>query len=87
MSRTVFPFFERIGAFGVDQWAFRRKHSCRDLVTLLLCQWLLALDSGHKVATYLSDISGAFDKVDRNVMTRRLRALGLSEALVAFLKE
>ncbi len=40
VARALTPFFDRIGAFGVDQWAFRKKRSCRDLVTLLVCRWL-----------------------------------------------
>ena len=81
------PFFERVGAFGKDQWAFRKKHSCKDLVALLVCRWLWALDNGFKVGIYLSDISGAFDKVDRMLFTDRLREIGLSTALVEFLHD
>ena len=43
------------------------------------------MDQGFKVGVYLSDISGAFDKVDRQIMVIRLRELGLSESMVDFL--
>ena len=82
---TLTPFLERVNAFGSDQWAFRKKHSCRDLVALLVSRWLWALDCGFKVGVYLSDISGAFDKVDRTLLTQRLKAAGLSNAMTAFL--
>ena len=84
VSQLVTPFFDRIGAFGADQWAFRKKRSCRDLVALQICRWLWALDQGFKVGIYLSDISGAFDKVDRDILLRRLRSIGLSVSLVDF---
>ena len=70
---TLTPFLERADAFGKDQWAFRKKHSCRDLVALLVSRWLWALDCGFKVGIYLGDISGAFDKVDRTILTERLK--------------
>jgi len=85
VAHVLTPFFDRIGAFGPDQWAFRKRHSCRDLVTLLVCKWLWAMDQGFKIGLYLSDISGAFDKVDRQFMFQRLREVGLSKAMVGFL--
>ena len=78
------PFFDKFG-YGIDQWAFRRGRSCRDLVALLISRWIWALDNGFKIALYLSDISGAFDRVDREILTQRLRDIGLPTALVDFL--
>ncbi len=80
------PYLDRSGAFGIDQWAFRPKRSCRDLVTLLVCRWIWALDNGFKVAVYLSDISGAFDKVDGEILLKRLRDAGLPRHLLEFLR-
>ena len=85
VSLVLSPVLERVGAFGFDQWAFRKRHSCRDLVTLLVCKWLWAMEQGFKIAIYLSDISGAFDKVDRQIMLKRLREIGLSDTMIAFL--
>ena len=78
-------YFERVGAYGGDQWVFRQNHSCRDLVTLLVTRWIWAMDSGFKVAIYLSDIAGAFDRVDRSIIVARLRSVGLSKPMVDFL--
>ena len=50
------------GAFGPYQWAFTPGLSSRDLVTALVMSWVLALYTGFKVAGYLRDISGAFDR-------------------------
>eukprot|EP00973_Karenia_brevis_P010651 1444043-Karenia_brevis.AAC.1 len=78
-------FFDQVNAYGLAQWAFRKKHSCRDLVCLLVSRWLWMLDQGFKIAIYLSDISGAFDKVDRNIMAQRLRTVGVSESMLDLL--
>ena len=64
ISIVISPFLDRTGAYGMDQWAFRKGRSCRDLVALLVCRWLWSLDMGFKVGIYLSDIMGAFDRVD-----------------------
>ena len=49
IASVLVRYFDRIGAFGSDQWAFRKQHSCKDLVALLVCRWLWALDFGFKV--------------------------------------
>ena len=40
-------FLDRTGAVGINQWAYRPKHSCRDLLALLVASWILILESGH----------------------------------------
>ena len=32
IASVLVPFFVRVGAFGRDQWGFRKQHSVRDLV-------------------------------------------------------
>ena len=46
-------------AFGTNQWAFSTGLSARDLVTMLVLSWILAVCTGQKVVAYLSDISEA----------------------------
>ena len=87
IARILTPFLDRTGAYGMDQWAFRPKRSCRDLVALLVLRWIWALDNGFKIAIYLSDISGAFDKVDSEILVIRLRNTGASECLCDFIKD
>jgi len=53
----------RGGYFGENQWAFQPGLGARDLVTALIMSWILSICTGHKVGAYLSDISGAFDRV------------------------
>ena len=54
-------------------------------MALLVCRWLWAFDNGYKVCIYLSDISGAFDRVDRDILIEYLRRWGISEPMRRFL--
>ncbi len=83
---TAVTFLDRTEAFGKNQWAFRPKRSCRDLTTLLICTWILSFKSKKKVGLFLSDISGAFDKVDSDILLAKCRQTGLSVKLLVFLR-
>ena len=87
MAHILTPFLDRTGAYGMDQWAFRPKRSCRDLVALLVLRWIWALDHGFKVAIFLSDISGAFDNVDRDILVAYLRNARVLETLCDFIED
>ena len=81
------PFLDRSGAYGTGQWAVRPKRSWRDLVALLVRRWIWALDQSFKVAIYLFDISGAFDKVDKDILVTYLRNTGVSKVLCDFIED
>ena len=72
-------------AFGINQWAYRKRHSARDLATLCTCKWIWAICSGQKVGVYLSDISGAFDRVFKQFLIAKLIAAGVPDCYVNFL--
>ena len=71
-------------AFGRSQWAFQKKIGCKDLVCALVARWLLAIQERKKVGLYLSDISGAFDRVHRPRLLQKLRRAGLNPKFLAF---
>ena len=79
-------YLEESGASGETQWAFREGHSCRDLVALLTATWVLDLHAGKKIGVYLSDISGAFDRVESEMLLEKLKAAGLNEDTLLFLE-
>ena len=58
----------RANAFGSNQWAFSTGLSVRDLVTMLVMSWILAVRKGKKIGAYLRDISGAFDRVCKDYL-------------------
>ena len=84
IAQPLVPFLEQHG-FGTSQWAFRKKSSARDLVTICAARWVLAISKGLKVGLYLSDISGAFDKVNRCLLIGKLAELGLPSSFLDFL--
>ena len=52
------PYCQNSNAFGDSQFAFQKGLSCNDLVTALVCSWLLDIENREKVGVYLNDISG-----------------------------
>ena len=77
-------YLEAVDGFGSSQWAFRKERGCTDLVLLLVCNWLWAFQLRQKVGVFLSDISGAFDRVDTKKLLAKMRRLGICESLMAF---
>ena len=67
------------------QWASRRQRSRQDMIAVLMSNWLLALNSGKKVGIYLSNISGAFDRVKKSLMMRKAARTGLSPMWLKFI--
>ena len=81
------PLWEKIDAFGNDQWTFRKKRSYRDLVTLLVASWIMAVHIGNKVGIYLSDIAAAFDRVFKQCMLAKCRRAGANDCFLIFRSE
>ena len=65
-------FFEAVNAYGDTQFAFRKQIVCHDRLLILMCAWLLAFQHRHKVCVFLSDIAGAFGRVDLNKLIAKL---------------
>ena len=62
---------------GRNQFAYRAQRGSRDAIAYLTLTWLDLLRRGNKIAVYLSDVSGAFDKVDSNRLIQKLERKGL----------
>ena len=84
IGKTLQAFLQTT-AFGKNQWAFTPGLGSRDLVTKLIMEWILAICSGKKVGAYLSDISGAFDKVCKEYLLSKLNAAGVGSVYLNFL--
>ena len=78
------PFLQK-RAFGDNQLAFSTGLSACDLVTMLMLSWILAVCIGKKVGAYLSDISGAFDRVFKPYLVAKLQACGVGPTFLNFL--
>ena len=42
IGSVFLPFLDATGAYGHNQWAFRKEHSCKDLVTAKVASWIWA---------------------------------------------
>ena len=72
-------------AFGLNQWAFTKKRNARDLATFYIAQWIRAICRGMKIGVYMSDISGAFDRVFKEFLMAKLYRAGLPDTYLNFL--
>ncbi len=86
IGTIVVTFLDRSQAFGVNQLAVRPKRSCRDLTTLLMCTWILGIRDMKNIGVFLSDISGAFDRVDSEILLAKCRRAGLSQKALNFFR-
>ena len=77
--------FLQARGYGDAQWAFRKLASARDLVTVSVARWVLSICQRKKIGLYLGDISGAFDKVARNLLLAKLAQLGVAASFLDFL--
>ena len=55
------------------------------MIAMHVSKWLLALNSGKKIGLYLSDISGAFDRVNVDLLVHKAACAGLSPMRLNFL--
>ena len=58
----------------------------KDTRAVNVCNWLLQMERGELVGLYCSDVSGAFDRVDKKRLGQKLRATGLHPCVVALLE-
>ena len=87
LGAPLLNFFAEKHSFGQRQWAYQKRRSSRDLVTLLMCSWLFAVFNGYCIAAYLSDIAGAFDRVFTPFLLYKLQQMGINEDYIGFLKD
>ena len=85
VGMVFFPFLDKGGAFGRSQWAFRPGCGCRDLVTIKFAKWIRDINSGKRIGLFLSDIKGAFDRVDSSTLALECAKVGLGETVCKFI--
>ena len=86
IGTPLLHMFESHNCFGKHQWAYRKHRSSKDLITLLTCAWIFAFCTGKCIGAFLSDISGAFDKVFTPYFLSKFRDSGLGSTYLRFLK-
>lgn len=85
VGRVLSNFFApqlSVTAFGPAQFAYRKGHGARDALLCYVTSWISAFNRGNKVGVYCSDVSGAFDRVDSNILMRKLASFGVHDGLL-----
>ena len=83
---TVFiPWAEAHKLYGPNQYAYAKGKGYKDTLIVNVCNWILLMEQGFLVGVYCSDVSGAFDRVERDRLCEKLRVSGLHPQVVAFL--
>ena len=78
LGTTFIPYLHRISAFGPNQFAYLPKCGARDALALLVLTWVQGFGMAKKFAIYCSDVSGAFDKVNKARLLLKLKAKGVA---------
>ena len=68
-----------------SQYGFRTGHSCADLLTVAIDDWLLAQDSKMHTAIIFIDLSKAFDNVQHQLLLLKLQQHGIGGSALAWL--
>ena len=71
---------------GRNQFAYRKQRGSRDAIAYLSFSWLNMLRRGRKVGVYLSDVSGAFDRVSTERLMRKLEHKGMGRKMVRVIR-
>ena len=58
---------------------------CGDVTTMSVCKLILAFHHHRTFGVYLSDISGAFDRVRTDLLLAKCRAVGMTDMWILFL--
>ena len=85
LNPWVTPRLERF-AFGDAQFAYRKHHGARDAVLYYVLSWIGGLNVGSKIGVYASDVQGAFDKVDSELLLRKLASFNLDARILAVVR-
>ena len=60
-----------------EQFAYRKHHSCEDLLACVVNDWHTSLDQGHFVVAAFLDMSKAFDSVNHSMLLQELTDIGV----------
>ena len=70
---------------GPNKYAYAKGRRNQDTLTVNVCNWILSMEQGHMIGLYCSNVSGAFDRVDRERLCEKLPVSGLHPTVIAFL--
>ena len=65
---------------------FRKSHGTQNSLVVMLKQWKRALDKGEYVSALFMDLSKAFDTINHDLLSAKLKAHGLSKEALKLMK-
>ena len=86
VASLLVPWLESQGSFGPHQYAYSKGKGYKDVLTINVCSWILALERGELLGIYCSDVSGAFDRVPHCRLGDKLERQGLHPGMLSFLR-
>ena len=85
VGSVFIPWTEATSRYGPHQYAYTKRRGYKDTLAVNVCNWILLMEQGYAAGVYCSDVSGAFDRVERDRLCEKLRISGLHPQVVAFL--
>ena len=77
MYNQIYPYFQTI--FSKFQCGFRKGVNAQHCLLVMVEKWRKTLDMGGETGAVLTDISKAFDCIDRNLLIAKLNAYGFEK--------
>ena len=81
LKKSLQNFLEVTLALADEQHGFRQKRSCLSQLLNHYDDILKGLEEGHNVDTIFLDFSKAFDKVDKIILCRKIKRMGVFGSL------
>ena len=83
MQNQIYPYLNKI--FSKYQCGFRNGFSAQHCLIAMIEKWRQSLDSGWQAAAVLTDLSKAFDCIDRELLIAKLNAYGFDNSSLTFI--
>ena len=87
INTSIMNFLERENLLSAYQFGFRSGLGAADLLTALNREWLTSITNGGEGRVLAVDIAGAFDKVSRAGVLRKLSSYGVGGSLRRWLTD
>ena len=65
---------------------FRKSHATHNFLVVMLEKWKMALDKGEYVSALSMDLSKAFDTINHDLLSAKLKSYGFSEEALTLMK-
>ena len=78
----IVPYISAPWCIGHHQFAHQKERAARDALALMMLNWISGFNGKFKFSVYCSDVSGAFDRVNRERLIQKILAKGVRKDIV-----